>query len=78
MWNYGDLNELYDLQEDPHELTNLYYDPSCRETRDSYWEKLLAEATRFEDGQSIHWNSSDSIVDINEYGLATGSVSLGD
>ena len=78
VWNYGDLNELYDLQEDPHELTNLYYEPSSRATRDSYWEKLLSEADRFEDGQTIHWNRSGGAVRINEYGLATGRVALGD
>ena len=27
VWNLSDLCELYDLQEDPHELTNLFYDP---------------------------------------------------
>ena len=64
VWNFGDLNELYDLAEDPHELRNLYYEPSCRETRDEYWEKLLAEGERFEDGQvTIHWNRGGGAVE---------------
>jgi arylsulfatase A-like enzyme len=50
VWNLSDLCELYDLQEDPHELTNLFYDPAHRATRDEYFEKMVAEGERFDDG----------------------------
>ena len=29
VWNLTDLCELYDLEEDPHELHNRFYDPAC-------------------------------------------------
>ena len=51
VWNLGDLCELYDLQEDPHELTNRFYDPAYRAVRDRYFDMLLDEARRYGDGQ---------------------------
>ena len=51
VWNLGDLCELYDLQEDPHELTNRFYDPAYRAVRDRYFDMLLDEAQRYGDGQ---------------------------
>ena len=32
IWNTADIDELYNLREDPAELTNRVYDPSCAET----------------------------------------------
>jgi arylsulfatase A-like enzyme len=49
VWNLSDLNELYDLDEDPHELRNLFYDPSHQKPRDRYLEVLVEEARRFQD-----------------------------
>ena len=51
VWNLGDLCELYDLQEDPHELANRFYDPAYRAVRDRYFDVLLDEAQRYGDGQ---------------------------
>ena len=51
VWNLGDLCELYDLQEDPHELTNRFYEPAYHAVRDRYFDTLLDEARRYEDGQ---------------------------
>jgi arylsulfatase A-like enzyme len=50
VWNLSDLSELYDLEEDPHELRNLFYDQSHRNTRDKYFEAMVEEGRRFEDG----------------------------
>ncbi len=50
VWNLTDLCELYDLQEDPHELTNLFYNPAHKATRDRYFEMLVEEGRRFDDG----------------------------
>ena len=52
VWNLSDLSELYDLEEDPHELRNLFYEQSHRATRERYFEMLMEEARRFEDGQT--------------------------
>ena len=68
VWNLSDLCELYDLQEDPHELTNLFYDPAHRATRDKYFDKMVAEGERFDDGHlalispEIEARLEDSIV----------------
>jgi arylsulfatase A-like enzyme len=51
VWNLSDLGELYHLEEDPHELNNLFYEPSARRTRDGYFGVLRDEADRFGDGQ---------------------------
>ena len=53
VWNFSDLCELYDLASDPHELHNLFYDPTHRAVRDQYAEKLVAEARRYGDGQTL-------------------------
>jgi len=53
VWNFTDLCELYDLEEDPHELHNYFYDATCREVRDQYAAVLMAEARRLADGQTL-------------------------
>jgi arylsulfatase A-like enzyme len=30
IWNTTDIDELYDLEQDPHELENRIYDPNCK------------------------------------------------
>ena len=42
LWDTERGGEFYDLQEDPRELRNRYYDPACREERDRHAEMLLA------------------------------------
>jgi arylsulfatase A-like enzyme len=51
VWNLSDLCELYDLKNDPHELTNLFYAPEHRPLRDRYMAQLVAEAARLDDKQ---------------------------
>ena len=59
VWNLTDLNELYDLNEDPHELTNLFYSRASGSeasgglaaVRERYFGLLMAEAARTHDGQ---------------------------
>ena len=50
VWNLSDLCELYDLEHDPGELTNLFYDPRYGKVRDRYFALLLQEAERLGDG----------------------------
>lgn len=51
VWNFTDLCELYCLDEDPFELTNLFYLEEYRHVRDRYFSILKEEASRFNDGQ---------------------------
>ena len=51
VWNLSDLGELYDLEADPHELSNRYYEPACASVRRRYMDTLLAEAERLGDRQ---------------------------
>ena len=59
VWNLTDLSELYDLNEDPHELTNLFYSRASGSeasgglaaVRERYFGLLMAEAARTHDGQ---------------------------
>ena len=53
VWNFSDLCELYDLESDPHELRNLFYDSTHRDVRDQYAATLVAEAKRYGDGQTL-------------------------
>lgn len=57
-WNFSDLCELYDLEADPYELRNLFYEPAHREVRDEYAATLMAEAHRLGDGQTLMQNIS--------------------
>ena len=51
VWNLTDLCELYDLENDPHELDNRFYDPGLEAVRVTYFEYLTAEAQRTGDAQ---------------------------
>jgi arylsulfatase A-like enzyme len=53
VWNFTDLCELYDLEADPYELRNVFYDPARREVREQYVGALVAEAKRLGDGQVL-------------------------
>jgi arylsulfatase A-like enzyme len=44
VWNLSDLCELYNLEKDPAELDNLFYDPFYRDVRDRYFATLVQEA----------------------------------
>jgi arylsulfatase A-like enzyme len=52
VWNFTDRCELYDLEADPLELRNRFYDADCRDVRERYAAALLAEARRTGDGQA--------------------------
>lgn len=47
IWNTTDIDELYDLEQDPYELTNRIDDPVCKELliefRARLYERLIAE-----------------------------------
>jgi hypothetical protein len=45
-----EIEELYDLEADPHELKNLALDPAHRAVLDDYRKRLLAELQRTEAG----------------------------
>jgi len=51
VWNLMDHCELYDLESDPGELRNLFYDPAYRAVRDEYFAALREEALRLGDRQ---------------------------
>ena len=55
VWNLMDLCELYDLQDDPHELKNRFYDAQVRDVRDRYLAMLADEAKRLGDGHLRHY-----------------------
>jgi arylsulfatase A-like enzyme len=50
VWNLSDLCELYDLQSDPFELVNRFYDEDCRQVRGMLFDVLRSEAERLGDG----------------------------
>ncbi|MDE0069956.1 MAG: sulfatase-like hydrolase/transferase [Caldilineaceae bacterium] len=51
VWNLTDLCELYDLENDPHELRNCFYDADYEEPRARCFDYLVAEAERTDDAQ---------------------------
>lgn len=51
VWNLTDLCELYDLESDPHELCNRFYEPEYAAARAACFDYLVAEAQRTGDAQ---------------------------
>jgi arylsulfatase A-like enzyme len=45
VWNLGDLGELYNLQDDPYEMINLFYQEKHHATRNHYL-RLMKEAAK--------------------------------
>ncbi len=66
VWNFSDLCELYDLENDPGELRNRYYDPVCRGIRDAYFARLSEAAEQVNDGQAVFWLRHGSSLGIME------------
>ena len=50
VWNLTDLCEFYDLEKDPYELHNVFYDPKYREMRDACFEEMMRQAESSRDG----------------------------
>lgn len=50
LWDTSDGGEFYDLQEDPFELENLYYDSARKELRNEHAELLLKKLMRTQAG----------------------------
>ncbi|MFQ6131769.1 MAG: sulfatase-like hydrolase/transferase [Armatimonadota bacterium] len=42
VYNGSDVDELYDLERDPHELHNRIDDPDYRQVREEHWERFMA------------------------------------
>ena len=51
VWNLTDLCELYDLENDPHELHNCFYDPAYEAVRATCFDYMVTEAKRTDDAQ---------------------------
>jgi arylsulfatase A-like enzyme len=49
VWNLSDLCELYDLESDPAELENLFYEPNHAQVRRRYLDAMVEEARRVGD-----------------------------
>lgn len=56
VWNLTDIDELYDLKNDPNELKNIIYDENLKETVADLRNKLYAELKRCGD-PIIGWTS---------------------
>ena len=52
VWNFSDFGELYDLVNDPGELSNLFYDTDRCGIRQEYLAILASEAARLGDQQA--------------------------
>ncbi|MGI6705525.1 MAG: sulfatase-like hydrolase/transferase [Clostridia bacterium] len=50
IWNTTDVDELYNLEEDPHELHNLIYDESLKDLVQELRRKLYEQLIKDEDG----------------------------
>lgn len=49
VFNVADIGELYDLEQDPHELTNLFGLPETRELQQSLLKRMMAVARELDD-----------------------------
>jgi len=49
LWTSGADGEMYDVQNDPNEMHNLYHDPNFRDLKLELTERMLA--SRIEDDQ---------------------------
>jgi len=57
VWNLSDTDELYDLREDPYELTNVVRDPARAEILADLRRKLWDELVRCQDPIARSWTS---------------------
>jgi choline-sulfatase len=62
VWNFSDLCELYDLERDPEEITNLFYNSTYCNIRHHYFEILLEEAERLDDYICFAKNATPSEI----------------
>ncbi len=60
VWNFSDLCELYDLENDPDEMINRFYDPAHRQVREKYFALLAEEAEKVKDGQALKFLGDNS------------------
>lgn len=49
VWNLTDTDELYDMEKDPNELTNLAHDPSCAEIIRQFRLEMIRELDQVDD-----------------------------
>ena len=60
--NPPDVNELYDLVADPHELVNRYDDPACASIQADLTKRLYAHLVEKEDN-FYHWMTTNYEVE---------------
>lgn len=56
VWNLTDLCELYDLERDPYELHNVFYDASYRDVRDRCFDELIKQAKETDDAHVVMYD----------------------
>ena len=66
------MNEFYDLDADPYELTNRYGFPECREARDAHL-ALLYRRLRDRGDNFYHWMTSMYPVGGKDYDTSLSS-----
>ncbi|WP_420113512.1 sulfatase-like hydrolase/transferase [Pseudactinotalea sp.] len=74
--NPDSVNELYDLQTDPHELRNGYDDPALREIRDDLLGRLYRQLRERGDN-FYHWMTSMYPVGDKDYDTSLSSFEEG-
>ncbi len=56
VYNFSDKSELYNLESDPGELDNLFYDAGYSNIRQSLIRELLEQADKYDDGCFVLWH----------------------
>ncbi len=67
VWNLTDIDELYNLEEDPYELNNRIYDPSCLKILSDMREKLYLELNKDGDGMVKNSWTKNQLLNNKKY-----------
>lgn len=62
IWNVSDVCEMYDLEKDPNEMTNVFYEDNYAKIRDEYLDIMVEEARKYKDGHAYMANQEQEKV----------------